>query len=62
MVSLEYNKKLDLVIPFNRVEIPRHQFTFDEAVKKIIELNNLFDYDYIYLDAGAGRFTKSYLL
>ncbi|MCX7610412.1 MAG: hypothetical protein N2043_02340 [Ignavibacterium sp.] len=56
MVGLEYNKSLGIVAPFIRVEIPRHDFTFDEAVNKIIELNREFDFDVIMLDAGSGEY------
>lgn len=38
-----------------RWEIPRGDFTFDTAVKKIIELDEIHDYDQIMLDAGSGE-------
>lgn len=56
MVGVEYNKNLDIINPFIRKEIPRHQFTFDEAVQTIIRLNKEFDFDYIVLDAGSGEY------
>ena len=40
----------------NRVEISRGEFTFDFAVKKIIELNDIYDPKFIYVDAGAGEY------
>lgn len=55
MASVEYIKDLNVYAQFNRVEIPRTEFTYDVAVKKIIELNERFDYDYIYVDAGHGE-------
>ena len=41
---------------FDKVLIPKSQFTFDNAVKKIIELNNEYDPDYIYVDRGSGEY------
>lgn len=40
----------------NREEIPKSDFTFDNGVKKIIELNDIYDLDYIYIDAGSGEY------
>lgn len=39
-----------------RVEIPRSEFTFDHAVQKIIELNEIYDPKFIYVDAGNGEY------
>lgn len=55
MASVEYIKDLNVFAQFNRVEIPRTEFTYDVAVQKIIELNDRFNYDYIYVDAGHGE-------
>lgn len=55
MVGVELIKDLGVFAPFHRTEIPRTEFTYDVAVKKIIELNALHDYDYIYVDAGHGE-------
>lgn len=38
-----------------RVEIPRSQFTYTNAVNKIIELNDQFDFDWIAVDRGYGE-------
>lgn len=37
------------------IEIPRSEFTYVNAVNKIIELNELFEFDWIALDRGYGR-------
>ena len=58
MVGVELIEQLGVFAPFHRTEIPRTQFTYDNAVKKIIELNAQHDYDYIYVDAGHGRLLK----
>lgn len=39
----------------NRVEIPAGEFTYDLAVKKIIELDDIYRPFGIFADAGHGR-------
>ncbi|MBA4293908.1 hypothetical protein C0431_13175 [bacterium] len=55
IVSTVYDTHLNKFRVEGRWEIPRSEFTFDNAVKKIIELNDIFDYDAIYVDAGSGE-------
>lgn len=38
-----------------RVEIPRGSFTYTNAVEKIVELNELYDFDWIAVDRGYGE-------
>jgi len=52
---VEYDQTLGLYKPIYRVEIPRSQFTLDNAVSRIILLNELYDLDYIYVDRGYGE-------
>lgn len=40
----------------NRIEIAKGQFTLDNGVRKIIELNQTYDPDYIYVDRGYGEY------
>lgn len=40
----------------NRIEIPKGEFTYDIAVKKIIELDQIYSPFGIYADAGAGEY------
>lgn len=37
-----------------RVDIPRTEFLMDSAVNKVIELNNIYDFDWIAADRGFG--------
>lgn len=39
-----------------RSEIPRGQFTLDNAVQRIIELNEIYDPKFIYVDRGFGEY------
>jgi replicative DNA helicase len=49
----EENKKIRVI---ERAEIPSTEYTFDNAVKKIQELNNFWKPDKIYLDRGYGEY------
>lgn len=40
----------------NRVEIPKGEFTYDNAVKKLIELDSIYNPFAIYCDRGAGEY------
>ncbi|MFE4029180.1 hypothetical protein ACFX4N_23785 [Priestia sp. YIM B13551] len=40
----------------NRIEIPKGEFTYDNAVKKIIELDVIYSPFAIYCDRGAGEY------
>lgn len=55
MVGVQYVQEFGKFVPFTRVEIPKHEFTYDEAVKMIIKLNDTYQFDWIYCDAGHGR-------
>ena len=55
LVGVQFVQKLGLFVPFLRVEIPQSEFTYDNAVKKVIALNEQFNFDWIFCDAGAGE-------
>jgi len=38
-----------------RAEIPRSEFTYTNAVNRIIELNDTYDFDWVAVDRGAGE-------
>lgn len=53
---MEYNQGAKKLQVINRIEIPKGEFTFDNAVKKIIEINNLYRPKMIYVDRGFGEY------
>jgi hypothetical protein len=55
MVGVEYIDEYGIFAPFVRSEIPRTEFTYDNAIKNIIRLNSIYEFDYIYVDAGHGE-------
>jgi replicative DNA helicase len=40
----------------NRIEIPKGEFTYDNAVKKLIELDAIYNPAFIYADRGSGEY------
>jgi len=56
MVGVQYIEEFGVFAPFVRAEIPRNEFTYDNAIKKIIELNDIYNFDYIAVDAGHGEY------
>jgi len=45
----------------NRIEIPRGQYTYDNAVKKLKELDKIYEPFAIYVDKGAGDYQSEVL-
>lgn len=56
IVVMDYVKGEDRFRVLNRIEIAKSEFTFDNAVKKIIELNEMYKPDGIYIDRGHGEY------
>lgn len=56
IVVTEFDEILKKFRTAKRVEIPRGDFTLDNAVKKIIELNLIYDPKFIYVDRGFGEY------
>ncbi|NLE06444.1 MAG: hypothetical protein GX638_16790 [Crenarchaeota archaeon] len=55
IVIVEYNTDMGLYMPIYREEIPRSRFTLGNAVRKVAELNEMYNLDYIYVDRGLGE-------
>lgn len=55
IVGIELIESEGIFAPFVRVEIPKTEFSYDAAIRKIIELNAKFDPDWIVVDAGHGE-------
>lgn len=64
MVGLHFIEEYGIFAPFCRVEIPQTEYTYDNAVQMVIKLNDVYNFDWIYCDAGAGeaqiQFLKKY--
>lgn len=56
IVIVGYNLSLCRFQVINRIEIPKSEFTFHNAVQMIIKINELYNPDYIYIDRGSGEY------
>jgi replicative DNA helicase len=56
MVVMEYDAERHKFKVLNRVEIPKSNFTLDNGVRKIIELNKTYRPEAIYVDRGYGEY------
>lgn len=56
IVVSEFNPEHQKIQIIDRVEIEPSEFTFDNAVNKIIDLNNRYKPNYIYVDRGHGEY------
>lgn len=56
IVIVEYNQNAQKFQVINRIEIPKGEFTLDNAVKKIVQLNEIYNPQMIYIDRGYGEY------
>lgn len=56
ILILEYNRDLRKMMVLKRYEMPRAEYSYDTAVNKIIELNEIYNPSFIYCDRGSGEY------
>lgn len=56
IVVLEYNLSLRKFMVLKRYEMPRSEYSYDVAVNKIIEFNEIYQPAFIYCDRGSGEY------
>ena len=56
IVILEYNVKFQQFMILKRFEMPRAEYSYDNAVNTVIELNKIYNPSWIYADKGAGEY------
>ena len=56
IVVLEYNVKFQQFMILKRFEMPRAEYSYDNAVNTVIELNKIYNPAWIYADRGAGEY------
>ena len=54
IIILDHDIKAKKFIVMKRIEIPRSEYTLDNAVKQIIEVNDIYNPRWIFLDRGYG--------
>lgn len=55
LIVLDYDIKVKKFIVMKRIEVPRGEYTLDNAVKKIIEVNDIYNPRWIFIDRGYGE-------
>lgn len=53
---MEYSAQLNKFIVILRYEVPRSEYSFDNAVSTIIELNSIYNPTWIFADRGSGEY------
>lgn len=56
LLILDFDVQFNKFRVINRTEIPKSEYTYDHAVNKIIELNEIYNPSWIYVDRGAGEY------
>ena len=55
ILILEYDRQFSKFKVLKRVEVPRSEYSYDNAINKIVELNEIYNPSFIYCDAGSGE-------
>lgn len=55
ILILDYDMEWSKFRVIKRIEVPKSQYTYDNAVKLIIQLNEIYNPSWIYVDAGSGN-------
>lgn len=56
IIILEYDVIIKKFKVIKRVEVPRSEYSYDNAINKIVELNDIYNPSFIYCDAGSGEY------
>lgn len=56
IIILDYDVIMQKFKVIKRVEVPRGEYTYDNAINKIVELNDIYNPSFIYCDAGSGEY------
>ena len=56
IVILEYNVKFQQFMILKRFEMPRAEYSYDNAVNTVIELNKIYNPAWIYADRGSAEY------
>lgn len=56
IIILDFDVKWNKFKVIKRVEVARGEYSYDNAINTIVELNEIYNPSYIYCDAGAGEY------
>lgn len=56
IIILDYDIDREKFRVIRRIEVPKSEYSYDNAVNLIVELNNIYNPSWIYVDRGAGEY------
>jgi replicative DNA helicase len=56
IIILDYDVIMQKFKVIKRVEVPRGEYSYDNAINKIVELNDIYNPSFIFCDAGSGEY------
>ena len=56
IIILDYDVIMKKFKVIKRVEVPRGEYSYDNAINTIVELNDIYNPSFIFCDAGAGEY------
>ena len=56
IIILDYDVIVQKFKVIKRVEVPRGEYSYDNAINKIVELNDIYNPSFIFCDAGSGEY------
>src|SRR5690606_26294675 len=56
IIILDYDVNKEKFKVMKRIEVPRAEYSYDRAVNMIVELNEIYNPSWIYVDRGAGEY------
>lgn len=56
IIILDYDADINKFRVIRRVEVPKSEYSYDNAVNLIVELNRIYNPSWIYVDRGAGEY------
>jgi len=59
IVILDYDSDFQKFRIIRRIEVPKSEYSYDNAVNMIVELNNIYNPSWIYVDRGSGEISPS---
>lgn len=55
ILILDFDTNINKFRVTRRIEVPKSEYSYDNAVKMIIDLNTIYNPAWIYVDRGAGK-------
>lgn len=56
IIILDYDIQINKFRVIRRVEVPKSEYSYDNAVNLIVELNRIYNPSWIYVDRGSGEY------